>query len=81
MGVPPFAGDCRVLRVQGCQVAARTYRAWRSRQPAARPVSDAHVVDLVRDLAWTTGPDGRRRLTPERPTGHVSPLTVPVIVP
>ncbi len=56
---------CRVLREQGCQVAARTYRAWRSRQPSARTVSDARVVDQVRDLAWTVGPDGRRRLTPE----------------
>jgi putative transposase len=23
------------------------------------------VIDAVRDIAWTTGPDGRRRLTPE----------------
>jgi transposase InsO family protein len=57
---------CRVLREQGCQVAARTYRAWRAQRPvAARTVSDAHVVDKVRDLAWTTGADGRRKLTPE----------------
>ncbi len=56
---------CRVLREQGCQIAARTYRAWRSRQPSARTVSDARVEDQVRDLAWTTGADGRRRLTPE----------------
>lgn len=26
---------CRVLREQGCQVAARTYRAWRAGRPAA----------------------------------------------
>jgi putative transposase len=32
---------CRVLREQGCQVAARTYRAWRIRRPAARTISDA----------------------------------------
>jgi putative transposase len=38
---------CRVLREQGCQVAARTYRAWRTRPPAARTVSDAHVVDAA----------------------------------
>lgn len=58
---------CRVLRQQGCQVAARTYREWKrpSRPVAARTVSDAAVVDVVRDLAWTTGPDGRRRMTPE----------------
>jgi transposase len=44
---------CQVLRRQGCQVAARTYRAWRTRPPAARTVSDAHVVDAVRAVAWT----------------------------
>jgi putative transposase len=52
---------CRVLRKQGCQVAARTYRNWRAvRVVAARTVSDAHVVDAVRDIAWTTkvNPDG-----------------------
>ena len=32
---------CRVLREQGCQVAARTYRAWKTRQPSARTISDA----------------------------------------
>lgn len=56
---------CRVLREQGLQVAARTYRAWRSRRPAARTISDAQVVDAVRQIAWTTGPDGRRQLSPE----------------
>jgi transposase InsO family protein len=56
---------CRVLREQGCQVAARTYRAWRSRRPAARTIGDAQVADAVRDIAWTSGPDGRRRLTAE----------------
>ena len=35
---------CRVLREQGCQVAARTYRAWRSGRVAARTVTDAMVV-------------------------------------
>jgi putative transposase len=47
---------CRVLGEQGCQVAARTYRAWRTRQPAARTISDAQVVDAIRDLAWTINP-------------------------
>ena len=44
---------CRVLREQGCQVAARTYRAWRRRRPAARTISDAQVVNTIRDIAWT----------------------------
>ncbi len=62
---------CRVLREQGCQIAARTYRSWNKagRVVAARTVSDALVVDAVRDIAWTTrvGPDGVvvRRLSPE----------------
>ena len=56
---------CRVLREQGCQVAARTYRAWRCARPAARTISDAHVVDVVRDTAWCPGADGRRKLTAE----------------
>jgi len=58
---------CRVLREQGCQIAARTYRSWKqtTRQVAARTVTDAHVVDAVRDIAWTTDGQGRRRLAPE----------------
>jgi hypothetical protein len=58
---------CRVLREQGCQIAARTYRAWKNphRRLAARTFSDARVVDAVRGAAWTTDPDGRRLLTPE----------------
>lgn len=56
---------CRVLREQGCQVAARTYRDWRTAAPAARTVSDAEVQDAVRDAAWTLDHTGRRRLTPE----------------
>jgi len=58
---------CRVLREQGCQVAARTYRSWAqtNRAVAARIVSDARVVDAVRTLAWTTDPHGGRKLTPE----------------
>ena len=34
---------CQVLRNQGVQVAARTYRAWKApgRQVAARTISDA----------------------------------------
>lgn len=56
---------CRVLREQGCQVAARSYRAWRSRRPAARTITDAMVVDKIRSLAWALDPQGRRRLAPE----------------
>ena len=56
---------CRVLREQGCQVAARTYRAWRTRRPAARTISDAQAVHAIRDIAWTIKPDGRRQLTAE----------------
>ena len=56
---------CRVLREQGCQIAARTYRSWRHARPAARTMSDALVIDKVRDLAWTTTADGVRKLTPE----------------
>jgi putative transposase len=58
---------CRVLREQGCQIAARTYRSWTQagRVVAARTVSDAQVVDAVRDIAWSIDPNGRRKLTPE----------------
>ncbi|WP_341361322.1 IS3 family transposase [Georgenia sp. M64] len=58
---------CRVLREQGCQIAARTYRACkRANQPvAARTISDAQVLDTVRSLAWTLDHEGRPRMTPE----------------
>jgi hypothetical protein len=58
---------CRVLREQGCQVAARTYRLWArpARPVAARTVSDALVQDRVRELAWRVDEHGCRRLTPE----------------
>jgi putative transposase len=62
---------CRVLREQGCRIAARTYRAWRVRRPAARTVSDAHVVDAVREVVWRTDADGRRKMTPEGLYGRV----------
>lgn len=54
---------CQVLRGQGVQVAARTYRAWKQPgQPvAARTISDALVIDALRDTRTT--PDGRP--TPE----------------
>ena len=58
---------CRVLSEQGCQVAVRSYRAWKQpgRRVAARTVSDAVVLDTVRDLAWAVDDQGRRRLAPE----------------
>lgn len=58
---------CRVLREQGCQIAARTYREWaRANRPVApRTVSDAMVLDQVRELAWTIDHEGIRRLAPE----------------
>jgi len=56
---------CRVLREQGLQVAARTYRAWRAgRGVAARTVSDAVVVDALRATRGTPeGLYGRRKMT------------------
>ncbi len=58
---------CRVLREQGCQVAARTYRLWsRSDRPvAARVVTDAQVMHRVPELAWNVDEAGVRRLRPE----------------
>ena len=58
---------CRVLSEQGCQIAARTYRAWcqASKPVADRVVGDAVVEDKVRQLAWTIDEHGRRRLAPE----------------
>jgi len=59
---------CRVLREQGCQIAARTYRSQRRGVVADRTVTEAQVIDAVRDVAWTTvvstGVE-RRTLTPE----------------
>ena len=54
---------CRVLREQGCQIAARTYRSWKHphRQVAARVMTDAAVIDAIRSTAY----DGSGRLTPE----------------
>jgi hypothetical protein len=76
---------CRVLREQGCQIAARTYRSWKQagRPIAARMVSDALVVDAVRQVAWVVDPDGVRKLTPEglygrrKMTAHLRRTCVP----
>ena len=65
---------CRVLREQGCPVAARTYRAWRapSRPVPTRMVSDAVVIDAL--LATRNTPEGlygRRKMTHHlRRQGH-----------
>jgi putative transposase len=60
---------CRVLRQQGCQIAARTYRSWRqpARAVAARTITDAQVLDAVRDIAWKVDDRG--------PSGHGSSPT------
>lgn len=49
---------CRVLGEQGLAVAPRSYRAWRTRPAAARTVTDAQLVDRLRELR-TGGPGGR----------------------
>ena len=55
-----------MLREQGCQVAARTYRAWRTGRVAASTITDASVVDVVRGLVWQPDPrTGRLVMTPE----------------
>jgi transposase InsO family protein len=58
---------CAVLCEQGCQIAARTYRAWSqpARPVAARTISDAAVEAKVAELAWSIDEHSRRRLTPE----------------
>ena len=46
---------CRVLREQGCQIAARTYRSWRQADRRSRPGRSPtrRSIDAVRDAAWT----------------------------
>jgi transposase InsO family protein len=56
---------CAVLGSRAARSRRGAYRAWRSRQPAARTISDAHVVDAAGSAAWTTDDLGRRQLTPE----------------
>ena len=57
----------KVLRQLGLEISARTYRAWKSptRLVAARTVNDAHVLDVIWSVVWTTDPLGRRAMTPE----------------
>jgi putative transposase len=57
---------CKVLSQQGCRVAARTYRSWRTdnRPVAARTVTDAVVVDALLAVKQTPeGLYGRRKMT------------------
>ena len=66
---------CRILREQGCQIAARTYRNWKQsgRVVADRTVTDVQVVYAVLDIAWTSkmNSDGVlvRKMSPEGLTG------------
>ena len=67
---------CRVLRQQGCQIAARTYRSWRTSHAAARTLTDAAVMDAVRSAAWTTDHQDRVRLAPEGLYGRAKMLAL-----
>ncbi len=63
---------CQALREQGMTVAPRSYRAWEQRPPSARTVSDAAVLDKLRDVrvggthgrALPESVYGRRKMTP-----------------
>ena len=52
---------CWVLSDQGCQIAARTYRAWRTRPVAARTITDAQVMNAIQKVCV----DQNGRATPE----------------
>ena len=57
---------CRVLREQGCPVAARTYRSWKQpgRTVAARTLTDAALAEVLIGLKDTPeGLYGRRKMT------------------
>jgi len=57
---------CRVLREQGCRVAARTYRAWKQahRPIATRTLTDATLTDALLAVQGTPeGLYGRRKMT------------------
>jgi hypothetical protein len=55
---------CAVLREQGCPVAARTYRAWKSAPaPAARVVSDALILNALKaTVGQSESLYGRRKM-------------------
>ncbi len=55
---------CQVLREQGVQVAARTYRSWRCAAPSDRDFDDAVVIDaLLKTVGTAEGMYGRRKMT------------------
>jgi len=55
---------CQVLRSQGVQIAARTYRAWKHAQPSSRDLSDAVIIDVLRSkIGKPEGMYGRRKMT------------------
>lgn len=56
---------CRVLSREGCQVAARTYRAWLTQAGAsACDLEDAALLNVLHDLVGTPeGLHGRRKMT------------------
>jgi len=59
---------CAVLREQGCQIAARTYRAMKAgtRGRSSRTEGDAVAEDLIRHVAYTVDrATGFRKRTPE----------------
>jgi len=75
-GVEPV---CAVLREQGCQVAPRTYRAWKKSLPSDRTISDAYVTCAILAAKGTPeGLYGRRKMTAHlrRLGQHVSIGTV-----
>jgi hypothetical protein len=49
---------CLILREQGCQIATRTYRVWRSRRPVARPCQRGCTANLS-PIAWLTDLSGQ----------------------
>ena len=73
----------RVLCEQGVKIATKTYRAWSKPRVVARTITDARVVDAVRNAAWMTVGDAagvvRRKMTAEglyRPPGATPGHTV-----
>ena len=79
---------CRVLREQGCHIAARTYRNWKHAgrnitRIAARTITDAQVMNAVRDVAWRVDHTGRKKLNAEglygrrKMTAHLRRLDLP----
>lgn len=66
------ASVCQVLREQGVQIAARSYRAMKTRQASARDQADAVVVDaLLATVDTPKGMYGRRKMVSHlRRTGY-----------